>query len=130
MPCYSNSYKACCTKVVLLVSTIMFLMGLLTCVFGGMSMGAIPGGDKLKGVIPDMSSFALGIIILGLVCILIGVLGCCTGKAKKWCFATLFIILAGLLGLICLIIGFVMVGGRGLIRGAVNKACEGAADAF
>lgn len=130
MVCYSNGYKACCTKVVLFVSTLLFLFGLLTCVFGGMSMGAIPGGDKLAGKIPDMSSFGLGIIIVGLVIILTGILGCCTGKTKKCLPALLFIIFSGLLGLICLILGFIMVGGSGLVMKATDLACQGAADAF
>jgi hypothetical protein len=46
MVCYSNKYKSCCTKVVMFVSVIMFLMGVITCVFGGMQMGAIPGADS------------------------------------------------------------------------------------
>lgn len=130
MPCYSNKYKACCRPVVMGVSVLMFLFGLLTCVFGGMSMGAIPGGDKLQGKVPDMSSFALGIIILGLVCILIGINGCCLAKYKNPCWAIPFIILSGLIGFICLILGFVMVDNSGIVSKATDKVCEGAADAF
>ena len=129
MACYSNKYKACCRPVVMGVSVIMFLMGLITAVFGGMSAGAIPGGDKLS-FIPDMSKLALGIIILGVVCILIGINGCCLAKYKNPCWAIPFIILTGLIGLICLILGFVMVGGSGMIRRATNLACQGAQDVF
>jgi hypothetical protein len=124
MACYSNECKFCCGKVVMVVSTIIFLMGLLTAVFGVMQMGAIPAADKALAALPDMSSFALGIIILGLICILIGLLGCLSAKKRNPCFACLFIILSGLLGLILLIIGFIMVGGAGLLKPAIINICN------
>jgi hypothetical protein len=112
------------------VSVIMFLMGVITCVFGGMQMGAIPGADSsfMQNKIPDMSRFGMGIIILGIICVVTGILGCLTGKCKKCWFATLFIILSGIVGLICLILGFIMMGGAGLVSRAVDLVCSGVRD--
>ena len=84
----------------------------------------------MKGKIPDMSKFGLGIIVLGLICIVTGILGCLTGKCKKCWFATLFIILAGIVGLVCLILGFIMMGGAGLVSKAVDMICTGVNDSI
>lgn len=110
------------------VSAIMFLLGVLVMAFGGMTMGAIPGGDKFKGKIPDMSSFGLGIVVLGVICIVIGILGCCLRCRKNWILATLFITLAGIVGFICLIFGFVVIGDRKIVNQAVNFVCTGVPD--
>ena len=128
MVCYSNKYKSCCSKVVMFVSVIMFVIGIVCAAFGGMQMGAIPGGDKLQGKIPDLSRFGLGIVILGAICVVTGILGCLTGKCKKCWFATLFILLAGIIGLVCLILGFVMLGGAGLVSRATDAVCAGVQD--
>ena len=129
MACYSGGTKALCAKVVMFVSCIMTLLGLVTCIFGAMSMGAIPG-DLSQLNIPDMSKLALGILVLGIICIVIGLLGCCLAKKKNCLFATPFIILTGLIGLICLILGFIMVGGSGMISGLLDKVCDGAVNQF
>lgn len=128
MVCYSNSYKNTCGKVVTGVSAIMFLMGLLVIAFGAMQMGAIPGGDKFKGKIPDMSSFSPAIIALGVIGIFIGLLGCCLRCKKNCCLATSFIVLAGIVGTACLIFGFVVIGDRKYVNQAVNFVCSGVAD--
>ena len=92
-------------------------------------MGAIPAANDALKDLPDMKSFGLGIVILGVICLVIGLLGCATAKCKKCIFALLFIILTGLLGLICLIIGFVMIGAGGdLVKAAVDKICTTAND--
>jgi hypothetical protein len=75
-----------------------------------------------------MSRFGMGIIILGIICVVTGILGCLTGKCKKCWFATLFIILSGIVGLICLILGFIMMGGAGLVSRAVDLVCSGVRD--
>lgn len=129
MVCYSNSYKACCGKIIMIISVFMGLVGLITLIFGLLNTGTIPGGDKLK-FIPDMSNLGLGIVFLGIIAIVIAVLGCMLRKYKNCCFATLYIVLTGIVGLICLILGFVMVGGSGLVMQATNAACKGARDAF
>lgn len=128
MVCYSNKYKNFCGKVVTGVSAIMFLMGVLVMAFGGMTMGAIPGNDKFKGKIPDMSSFGLGIVVLGVICIVIGILGCWLRCKKNCILATLFIVLAGVIGFVCLIFGFVVIGNRKIVNQAVNFVCTGVAD--
>jgi hypothetical protein len=103
----------------------MFLMGLITCILGAMSMGVIPTGEleELKKI-PYISQLALGVLVLGIVCITIGVLGCCLAKKKNCLFATPFIILTGIIGLICLILGFVMVSKKGSISELIDGACE------
>jgi len=128
MVCYSNSYKNTCGKVVTGVSAIMFLMGLLVIAFGAMQMGAIPGGNKFQGKIPDMSSFSPAIIFLGVISIVIGVLGCCLRCHKNCCLATSFIGLAGVIGLVCLIFGFLVIGDRKYVNQAVNFVCTGVTD--
>ena len=105
------------------------MLGLVTLIFGLMNSGALPGGNKLN-FIPDMSSFGLGIVVLGIISIVIAVLGCLLRKYKNCCFATLYIIITGVVGLICLILGFIMVGGSGLVLKATNLACKSARDAF
>lgn len=124
MVCYQEKTVATCTKVVLIVSALMFLVGLLTCVFGAMSMGAIPGpiADALEEL--AVGNLGLGIILIGIVCIVIGVLGCCFGKSKNKLAGTIFIVLSGLVGLICLILGFIMSGhGAKLIDKGIDKLC-------
>jgi hypothetical protein len=121
MVCYSNKTKANCAKVVGVISTIMFILGVLVAVFGAMQMGAIPtpkkdGKDFTKGL-PDLKSYGLGIVALGVLSVLVGILGCCTAKSKKCLCAGTFIILAMIMGLVCLIFSFVALGGTDLVAG-------------
>jgi len=87
-------------------------------------MGAIPSMEKYLSDIPDMSKFGLGIVILGIICIVIGIMGCLTSKCKFCLFSTLFIILTGIVGLACLILGFIMVGGHDLVSKAKTLVCD------
>ena len=50
------------------------------------------------------------VLVLGVIAFVVGVLGCLTSKCKNCCFATLFIILSGVVGLITLIIAVSMLG--------------------
>jgi hypothetical protein len=71
----------------------------------------------------NQSSLGLGLLGLGIVAILIGVIGCCLGKNKNVVFALPFIILTAIFGLITLIVGFIMLGGDGVVMEAKNLAC-------
>jgi uncharacterized membrane protein len=83
-------------------------------------MGAAVSGliDLAQWGTPDMESQAklgLGVLILGLLAIVIGVLGCLTCKCKKIYFSIPFIISTALIGLIILVIGVMMSGHEDVI---------------
>ena len=129
MACFTNKCKACCTKVVMIVSVIMFLLGVLVAIFGSMQMGVVPDsiktGEMAKAMkaLPDMKSFGLGILICGVFIVLTGLLGCMTAKTKKACFACIFIICTMVLGLVCLIFSAITLGDLGKYK---DKVCGAA----
>lgn len=128
MACYSNACKNCCTKVVMGISVLIFILGLVCIGFGAMQMGVVSEATDYVDFTVDQSSLGLGVLVLGVLSVVIGLLGCCTGKYKKPYFACPFILLTMIVGLVTLIIGFIMMGGAAVIQTAVDSACVNAND--
>jgi len=57
----------------------------------------------------SFSAVSTGTLILGLLILLTGVLGCLTAKFKNPCFAIPFGLLTSIFGLILLIVGFLII---------------------
>merc|ERR1711998_103268 len=58
----------------------------------------------------EASGFGVPLIILGIFCVCLGILGCCMSSCKGPISTTLFIIFAGIFAFILLIIGAIMAG--------------------
>jgi hypothetical protein len=123
MACYSNACKAMCTKVVVALSVVIFILGALTAAYGAMQMGMIQKPTDFIEFEIDGSGFGMQILILGIIVIVTALLGCATAKFKKPWFATLFIILTFCLGLAMLIMGALAAFGGAIYDIIADTAC-------
>jgi len=112
MACIGDKTKHMCAKCVLIISVILFVMGLLTVIFGAIISGnenlnALTESEYLKNMDVEIpaSGFSMAIIVGGLFVVLTAVLGCATAKIKNCLITIPFMVLAGILGLMMLIIG-------------------------
>jgi hypothetical protein len=124
MTCYSNGCKSMCAKVTVGVSCLIALMGIITCAFGAMQLGVLEGPTEFISFEMDNSNVGKGILGLGAVCFITGVLGCLTAKFKKPWFATLFIALCLLVGLVLLIVGALAAFGGAIYDAVAEVACQ------
>jgi hypothetical protein len=129
MACYSNACKSLCAKVVVGLSVIIVLLGLVSCIFGGMQMGnkitpseVIPEFSDTSAF--DGSGFGLFVLIFGLITIITGVLGILTAKYKKPWFATLFILLTFVMGMALFIAGILAAFGGAIYDLVAESACN------
>lgn len=90
MGCYSDKTKHCCSKIVLLASALMAIMGVIAVIFGFMQTGKVPElNDAAKKAfnVQGLDSAGQGIgkfnIGVGIVVAMIGVLGCILVKFKN-----------------------------------------------
>ena len=115
MACYSNETKHKCSKIVIYISIALFVLGIATTAFGVLQSG------QAKSYTSDFANFDLkggfvaGTIIGGILAIVVAILGCLTGKYKKFFFALPFSILTFILFIILAIAGAIMAGDKGTI---------------
>ena len=58
MACYTNKTKGMCSKVVFAISFLIFLLGVVTAIFGAMQMGVVTSKSKFMGNVEvDQSGF-------------------------------------------------------------------------
>jgi hypothetical protein len=97
------------------ISFIVCVLGLIVAIFGAMQMGAEApkvsewAGDGMTLDV-DPSGLGIGVVICGVICIAIALLGCLTCKYKKAWFAIPFVILTLIIGLAVFIIGMTIIG--------------------
>ena len=115
MVCYSSRLIAICQKVVMGISVLIFILALLCCGFRAMQMGVVSTQTDYVDYTVDQSDLGLGVLVLGVLSIIIGILGCLTGKYKKVIFACPFGTLTAIGGLVTLIVGCIMIFGTDLI---------------
>lgn len=100
------------------VSALLFLLAVGMIVFAGVAWGGMDeikaGSGKYSASFAVTQSAALSVMALigGVLALLLSVLGCCTVKFKNPCVTCPFVICSFLLGLICLIAGAMVVGGK------------------
>lgn len=130
MACYENKTKEKCARIVLCISIILFIMGLFTCIMGIVLSGdekiaALTESEYLKNMNVEIpaSSFAIMIILGGLFVILTSILGCLTGKMKKFFFTIPFMIMTMVMGFFTLIVGLVFLVVATDTMGLVEDIC-------
>lgn len=108
---FSNGCKSNCTKFVGCVAVLSFIIGLVGCIYGALSFtgGNISAGDYSHNF--DMSvNAAIGFlaIIAGILALIVGLLGCLTVKCMNCCTSVAFCLVAFIIGLLSIIVGFVV----------------------
>lgn len=129
MACFSDKTKDRCAMFVGIVSVLTFCLGLATAGYGYVKFGGGAGllesknMDDIKSNAKFEISGSLGYLALfaGVICAVVGILGCATAKFKTFLLALPFMILSMIVGLV-LIIGAVIAGSQsGMIK---DQACE------
>ena len=125
MALYSNAYKSMCAKLIIGISCLVCLFGLITAIFGALQMGAIQAPSEFSSYAPQEGGTGKAVLALGVIIIITSMLGCATAKFKKPCFAILFIILCGVLGLVMVIVGALAAfPGNAVFTMAADQACS------
>ena len=114
-----------------MLSILIFLLGATCAAFGVLQYGIIDETVQADFTTfsVDKSSFGLVTMCAGGLAVIIGCLGCCTGRCKKPVFAVPFILLTFIVGIVILVMGILMMGIGGIATDKVRDlACEQATD--
>ena len=125
MACFSDEIKHKCSKFVMVVSILLILLGIVTLAYGYFTLSgdkwATPSGDYDL----DFSQAVAGLILIaGLLTVLTGCLGMCTGKFKKVFFTLPFMILTFIIMILCFAAGAMALAEPEDITDVKNVVCD------
>jgi len=129
MVCYSEKAKKIAITTIRWSSSLIIILGLVVGVIGVLQTEFIPDPKKkhtLVDISMESSGFGVPLIILGLFCLFLGILGCCLSKCQGCISTTLFIIFAGVFAFVLIIVGAIMAGfvGDKFFNRIKRQACK------
>ena len=129
MVCYSDRVRAFSQSFMKCSFLALGVLGIVSAVYGTVTMGIIQKPNAWTGV-SELNNQVLGIAVLifGILNILLGIFAFCVQSCKKPFISGIFIILAFIIGLAMLIVGFVVMGGASEFVDKTQKDVCGLAD--
>lgn len=131
MACYSDRTKKCCSVTIIIVSFILFILGVVILLIGGVALKflAIPEDIDFEKFMPgvkiDNNTISVAILAVGGAVMSLSILGCLVVKCKNPFFATPFILLTFVLGSALVLTGTMIFMAKTSIPTTLKEAvCE------
>mmetsp|Transcript_14619 Transcript_14619/g.24919 ORF Transcript_14619/g.24919 Transcript_14619/m.24919 type:complete len:140 (-) Transcript_14619:740-1159(-) len=123
MGCYSNETKHSCSVIVTIVSVLGLILGFVVTGYGVLQTGHASEFTSQYAEFDVENGFAIGTIISGAACILVGMLGILTGRFKNACTAIPFMFFGTILVVLLIIAAAISGGDKQQVQSVIDDGC-------